>query len=504
MPSLFLNFNHITFSYDTSTEALFADISFNAATGWSGVIGANGTGKTTLMKLATGLLSPVEGNINVPAHAIYCDQRTDDVPNRLRDLLAATDRSAHVIKSQSGIEDDWCERWDTLSHGERKRAQIGVALWLEPDVLAIDEPTNHVDAAARENIFQALRSFKGIGLLVSHDRELLDLLCYQCIYIDPPEVIVRPGGYSQTIHAIEEERGAVKKQYLLKRSALKELKKEVQRRQTEATKSKKRVSKKGLAKKDSDARAKRDAARVSGKDAVAGRLKKQLSGRLSQMNDEFDQIKLKKDYTMGIWLPGSVSRRDYLVQLPANRLKMGEYKILHYPDLLIKPKDHIGITGPNGSGKSTLIRHLVHHINAPDDNITYIPQEIPLERSQQILHEALTLSHDKLGHLMTIVSRLGSLPQRLLESAEPSPGEFRKLLLALGMTKEPHIIIMDEPTNHLDLPSIECLEAALGDCPCCLVLVSHDMYFLDKLTTTRWDIARDEDSEEIYYLHMLV
>ncbi|MBN1214556.1 MAG: ABC transporter ATP-binding protein, partial [Candidatus Lokiarchaeota archaeon] len=131
------------------------------------------------------------------------------------------------------------------------------------------------------------------------------------------------------------------------------------------------------------------------------------------------------------------------------------------------------------------------------------PQEIPLERSQQILNEALALPNEKLGHLMTIVSRLGSLPQRLLESTEPSPGEFRKLLLALGMTYQPHIIIMDEPTNHLDLPSIECLEQALSDCPCCLVLVSHDRYFLEKLTEQRWEIGRDGDWEEKYVLRIL-
>ena len=502
MSDLFLNLNHITFVYESATEVLFHDISFHAASGWSGVIGANGTGKTTLLKLATGLLTPDEGQINLPPNSIYCPQRTDDNPSQFRELVSANTKSAHLIKGQLGISADWIDRWNTLSHGERKRAQIAVALWLEPEVLAIDEPTNHVDAIAREIITRVLHSFKGIGLIVSHDRELLDSLCYQCIFIDPPEVITRPGGYTQAIKAIEQEQQSVKKQYLLKKSALKKLQKEVTRRKVEAQKSQKRRSKKGLAKKDHDAREKKDRARFTGKDAVAGKLQKQLSGRLSQASEDFKSIKPKKDQTMGIWLPGSVSQRDYLLHLSPNSLSLGGDKHLHCPELLVKPKDRIGITGANGTGKSTLIRYIVDKINAPKENITYIPQEIPLERSQEILNEALALPNEKLGHLMTIVSRLGSLPQRLLESTAPSPGEFRKLLLALGMTYKPHIIIMDEPTNHLDLPSIECLEHALSDCSCCLVLISHDRYFLEKLTEIRWEIGQDDDLEGKYVLQI--
>ena len=104
---------------------------------------------------------------------------------------------------------------------------------------------------------------------------------------------------------------------------------------------------------------------------------------------------------------------------------------------------------------------------------------------------------------MTIVSRLGSRPEKLLGSDEPSPGETRKLLLATGMTFSPHIIIMDEPTNHMDLPSIECLEQALKDCPCSLLLVSHDRYFLNRLTGRQWNITPDSNSPGKYNLSVL-
>ena len=90
---------------------------------------------------------------------------------------------------------------------------------------------------------------------------------------------------------------------------------------------------------------------------------------------------------------------------------------------------------------------------------------------------------------MTSVSRLGSRPGRLLESECPSPGELRKILLALGVNRGIHLLAMDEPTNHLDLPGIECLEEALEACPCAMILVSHDRRFLSQPSTAEWRLA---------------
>jgi macrolide transport system ATP-binding/permease protein len=136
------------------------------------------------------------------------------------------------------------------------------------------------------------------------------------------------------------------------------------------------------------------------------------------------------------------------------------------------------------------LRHLLPQLNASPDQITYIPQEIDPCESRNILSDAQKLPHDQLGLLMTIIRRLGSRPQQLLESTEPSPGETRKLLLALGMARRPQIVVMDEPTNHMDIASIECLEEALADCPCSVLLVSHDRAFLAELTKTEWRIGR--------------
>ena len=495
-----IKFQNVTFIYDSASELLFQNISLHFSSGWSGIVGPNGAGKTTLLKLATGFLEANTGSITACQNSVYCPQRTDDIPENLSELISTNTKSAHVIKNQLGLRDDWPERWTTLSHGERKRAQIAVALWLRPDVLAIDEPTNHIDSHASEIIAQALRSFRGVGLIVSHNRELLDLLCRQCFFIEPPDIIARPGSVTKGMDIAKAEQQSLEKQRIQRKHAYKTLRKEAARRRELAIKSQKMRSKRGLAKKDHDAREKKDRARVSGKDGVGGKLRRQLKGRLAQTHKNLEDITIKKQHTLGIWLPGSVSKRNFLLELPAGSLSLGGQKRLCYPELHIGPDDRIAVTGPNGAGKSTLIRFIVDSLNVSEKHITYVPQEIDLSRSQDILARALALSKDKLGHLMTIVSRLGSRPEKLLSSDEPSPGETRKLLLAIGMTFTPHIIIMDEPTNHIDLPSIECLEQALKDCPCSLLLVSHDRYFLSSLTSKEWNITPDKNSSGRYVL----
>lgn len=487
-------FQKMTFSYDRANRPLFHDLSVHLTRGWTGVVGANGVGKSTLLKLATGKLEPQQGDVRIPEFAIYCQQRTDTVPRHLDALIQAMDGTAFGIKGRLGVGEDWCRRWHTLSHGERKRAQIAVALWRQPEVLAVDEPTNHLDTEALAVIVAALSSFQGVGLLVSHDRELLDDLCQKCLFVDPPEAVLRPGGYTEGLRQAEAERSSAAKQRSQAKQALSRLKGEAKKRRASASQAHRKRSKRGLGSKDHDARAKIDLARLSGKDGSAGRLLNQLGGRLTQAQEKLDGIKVKKTYAMGIWMPGSQSRRDTLIHLPSGSLRLGADRRLRYPDLCMQPTDRIALTGPNGSGKSSLIRHLMRSLNLESEQVTYLPQEIDATASQEIMAEARALPHAALGRMMTIVSRLGSRPERLLESALPSPGEIRKVLLATGIARAPQLIVMDEPTNHLDLPSIECLEQALVGCPCGLLLVSHDRRFLSALSHKRWHISAERSA----------
>lgn len=476
----------LAFIHESSTGPLFSGLSVHLPRGFTGVVGANGAGKTTLLRIVAGELAPSAGTVQGAHDAVYCEQRTDAPPRALAQLLDDFAPEAFELRGRLGIEADFLTRWDTLSHGERKRAQIACALWRRPALLAIDEPTNHIDAGARDLLVAALERFRGVGLIVSHDRGLLDALCVQCLWLEPPTVRVYPGGYTQAREQRRHERqSAVAERHQAGRDYRRLQAEAVERRERAAREHVDR-SKRGLSRKDHDAREKIDRARVT--DGNAGASLRQLHGRTEHARVRLDAAVVEKEYETGIWLPGSRSRRDLLFALDAGDVPLGGDRVLQIPRLSMRPADRVAITGPNGAGKSTLVRRILRDVNVPPEKVIAMPQEIDAVAAARILDDARRLPSAQLGHVMNVVSRLGSRPQRLLESRHPSPGEIRKLLLALGMARAPHFIVMDEPTNHLDLPSIEALEEALDACPCGLLLVSHDARFLERLTRVFWRI----------------
>ena len=489
MSRLSLQFHHVTYFYKTSSQPIFENLSVQLGYGWTGIIGGNGTGKTTLLRLACGQLEPTQGKIVAPQNTIYCNQRTDEMPVEFSALLRSSDAHACKLRGQLELQSDWPSRWSTLSHGERKRAQIAIALWQRPQVLALDEPTNHIDLPARQLLIQSLIQFQGTGLLVSHDQEMLDHLCHQTLFIDMGKVSQYPGGYTQATELRDAEYQCIRRNRSKARRQLTRLQSERKRRQVEAGKADRKRSKRGLSPKDSDGRAKRDLARMSGKDGQAGRRLSQLDGRYKRLKEQLDNAFVKKQTSSRITLQGEHAQQDILLRIEPGFLHLGHERKLHFPELVVTPMDQIGIIGPNGAGKSTLIRQLVKHKAIPENRLVYIPQEINPDHAHQILSGVRQMPKTIRGKLFSYVACLGSDARRLLETERPSPGELRKLKLVLGMTGTPCLIVMDEPTNHLDLLSIKALEKALGACHCALILVSHHLSFLRNLVTTIWQLT---------------
>jgi macrolide transport system ATP-binding/permease protein len=487
---MFLRFDQVAFAYEGMLRPLLENVTVHFAEGWTGIVGANGSGKSTLLRLAIGELEPRQGRIEHLATAVYAPQRTDVPPPEGGAFLEALDPLAGDLQRRLRIGQDWVQRWDTLSHGERKRLQIGAALWQNPAVLALDEPTNHIDADARALLLAALHRYPGVGLLVSHDRDLLDALCSQCLFIDPPDVTVRPGGVTAGWDQHQLVQRTARDADTTIRHAAERLHQAAQRRREagERAAAQTQSARHRLAtKNDPDGRAKRQLAKLTNKDAWAGKQSAAMGGRAGKIAAQRGDIAVKKQYEMGFWVAGAErSQRNAILTLPAGSIPLGDGRRLRFPDLSIGPADRIALVGPNGAGKSTLLRHIAPLINLPAERIISIPQEISAEASRSILQEVAALPRAQLGKVMTSVSRLGSRPERLMASEQPSPGEIRKILLALGVVRGPHLLVMDEPTNHMDLPSIACIEEALVECPCALLLVSHDTRFLQALAERRW------------------
>jgi ATPase subunit of ABC transporter with duplicated ATPase domains len=361
MSQEFVLFERISYRYESMPELLLRNFSVSFPPGWTGIVGANGAGKTTVLKLACRLLDPVNGYIRSPEHALYCEQRADHLPAVFPSLLEREDIFACRIKGQLGVELDWASRWNSLSHGERKRAQIAVAIWQNPDVLALDEPTNHIDSDARAMLRLALREYRGIGLLVSHDRELLDSLCLQCLVLDSSSAVMRPGGYS---NAVELRRVEQESRSFARQEAKREvgrLRTEAQNRARTAAGADRRVSKRGLARWDLDSRFRANRAMITGKDTHAGQLLRQMRGRVRRAEERLAGIRVAKEFRLGVELRGDRARGDFLIRLEAEELALGARRRLVLPDLAVCPDDRIGLVGRNGTGKSTLIRHLVSH-----------------------------------------------------------------------------------------------------------------------------------------------
>ncbi|MBN1480166.1 ABC transporter ATP-binding protein [candidate division KSB1 bacterium] len=485
----FLDIRNLTFAYPDAVAPLLDNVSLHCQPGWTGIVGPNGGGKTTLLKLISADLLPSQGTIHRPGPVHYAAQDMEDKPDGLSELILNFDKPIIRIRNQLQIQSDWLERWETLSFGERKRCQIGVALATQPTVLLLDEPSNHLDFSSKTILIETLQSFKGVGLIVSHDRLLLDTLCSHTLFIEPPKVDWRACSYSIAIQERERELAALVHERREVTRTVKKLKRRSQEQRQKAGAADKKRSKQGLHRKDHDAKARIDAGRLTGKDGIQGRLYQRVQRRLQRAEEQQRTMQVKKNYRLGITYIENTRSHKFPLTIPAARLALGDTFLLN-PELTVAAGEKIGLIGDNGSGKSTFVNYLVTSLPLQTDEVIYIPQEIPTDSVDALLKRIHTVNDAEKGDMMIIIRRLGSEPARLLETTMPSPGEARKLLLAFGLQKKPALIIMDEPTNHMDLPSIECLEKALGECGCALLLVSHDYIFLQHLVSYFWNFQR--------------
>ncbi|WP_437937408.1 ATP-binding cassette domain-containing protein [Sorangium sp. So ce341] len=493
-----LRAHRLSFAYSDASPIL-TDVDLCLTPGWYGIVGPNGAGKTTLLRLFAGDLEPDAGGLRVEprgATIAVCPQAVEHADAAIRALAEAEGGLARRLRGELLLDPAELERWATLSPGERKRWQIGAALAAEPDVLLLDEPTNHIDADARALLAGALGGFQGIGACVSHDRELLDALTVGTIRVDRAAARLYPGGYSAAKELWEAEARGREEAHQRLRAEERQLRRRLgEERRTQAAADAERSTKNRVkGPRDHDARGMLAGIRVAAAEARLSRAVGVTRRKLEKVSAEAGEFEFEKAVGRSVFVDYERSPAPWLFVLDAPEIHAGGggRALLRDVRLSVGREDRIRVAGPNGAGKTTLVKALLEGARVPAEKVLYVPQELGEAEEQALLARARRLPPEERGRVMSLVAALGVEPGRLLASARPSPGEARKLMIALGLGQHAWALVLDEPTNHLDLPSIERLERALADYPGALLLVTHDRAFGRSCTSILWTVAEGE------------
>jgi ATPase subunit of ABC transporter with duplicated ATPase domains len=461
--------------------------------GWTAVVGENGAGKTTLLRLVAGSLAPTDGRIHVlpeGARVVLCPQEDGRDPGPDAILLAGRDDGeARRLRGLLRLDPTALSRFGTLSAGERKRWQVGAALAREPEVLLLDEPTNHADAEARAVLLLALRRFRGVGLLVSHDRALLDGLAVRTLRIHRGALALHAGGYAEAQAAWEVGERAAREALEEERRSARAARARLDAARRDRENADRAASGRRHDRRDHDARSMEKGVRRSRAAASLARKVGRLREAAERAEARAGEAVFAPEVGRSVFLGFERAPSPVLLALDAAEVRAGSTVVLRDVHVRLRREDRVLVAGANGAGKSTLLRALLDGSPARRDRVLHLPQELAPGAGPGLLRELRALPPVVRGRVLSLVAALGTDPDRLLASSDPSPGEARKLGLALGMGRHAWALVLDEPTNHLDLPTVERLEAAIAAYPGAVLLVSHDEAFAARCTSSRWRVG---------------
>lgn len=472
-----LSAEHITKAY--TLKKLLTDVTlYIGEHDRIGVVGINGTGKSTLLKILAGIEEPDSGTVMrknglrvsfLPQMPDYSVERTAveqvlfDAP---KDVGAPDEYEAKTLLSQFGISDFEADV-RTLSGGQKKRVALAAALIRPVDLLLLDEPTNHIDAPTIALLEEKLGKYRGALMMVTHDRYFLDRVCNRIAEISGGELYLHDGNFSyyleQKAARLDMENAAARKRSSILRRELEWIRRGAQAR---STKQKARIQ------------------RFEEMSAISGPQEEQklalgsTSSRLGRRIIECENV--------GKSMGGKRLLRDFT------------YTILR--------DERMAVVGENGCGKTTFLRMLAGQL-APDEGtinigetvkIGFFTQEFPKVDPHMRL---IDFMRDIAEYVETPDGRF-SASQMLEQFLFPSDvqytpverlsgGEKRRLYLASLLMASPNVLLLDEPTNDLDIATLEILEDYLATFKGAVIVVSHDRYFLDRIAQRLFAFEKD-------------
>ena len=479
-----------------------------------GLLGKNGCGKTTLLRILTGQLDWDEGEVvlapdkrvglisQIPVYpAGYTVEDVLDTAFRpLREmeeemeqlaarmergedpaLLRRYDQLTAAFEAGGGYDTDTRKNkvcsglqigpgmreqlFDRLSGGEKTRVNLGRLILEDTDILLLDEPTNHLDLKATEWLEEYLDKFKGTVLAVSHDRWFLDRVVDRVIEIQEGKAEFYSGNYS--FYVVEKERRYQEKlkQYEKEQAKIQQLEKAAEQLRIWA---------------------------YSGNDKIFKRAQS-MEKRIERMRTTDRPTRERK---MEVRFGEREFRGDEVLTIKGLSKSFGQRALFSGVDLEVVGGERIALLGDNGTGKSTLIKILMGE-EGPDEGkirmgptvkIGYLPQIIHFDHPERSLLDTMLYELDCTAQ--TARNRLASFKFRGEDVFKPvsalSGGEQSRLRLCMLMDEKINLLILDEPTNHLDIQSREWIEEAVEEYEGNLLFVSHDRYFIDRFATRVW------------------